>query len=122
MIYSIEHEELITKLPHEKDFSIWRKRISDNDYNIIVDELNKRIDSNEVHTAGWIPGHDWTGTVFEPIYYACGRSIDIAAQFFGLIVFKVFMDRDDYWGCGRYEKDGKHIRSMTYFRLNNIPF
>jgi len=121
MIYSIEKGEFITKLPHEKDFKVWRKRIGDNDYNTIVDELNKRIDGDEVHTAGWMPGHDWTGTVFEPIYHACGRRIDTAALFFGLIVFKAFMDRDDYWGCGRYEKDGKPIHSMTYFRLKNIP-
>jgi hypothetical protein len=70
--------------------------------------------------AGWMPGHDWTGTVFEPIYHACGRRVDTAALLFGLIVFKVFMYREDYWGCGRYEKDGKPIHSMTYFRLKYV--
>ena len=120
MIYSIDRGELITKLPHEKDFNARRKSIGDNEYNIIVNELNNRIDGDEVHTAGWMPGHDWDNTVFKPIYQACGKNKDIAGQLFGLIVFKVFMDRDDNWGCGRYEKDGKPIRSMTYFRLKYI--
>jgi hypothetical protein len=118
MIYSIEHCKIISKLPHEREFKAWGKRISDNDYNVIIDDLNKKIDGDEIHTAGWMPGHDWTGTIFEPIYHACGKNINTAALFFGLIVFKVFMERNDYWSCGRYEKDGKPIRSMTYFKIN----
>ena len=43
-------------------------------YQAIIDELNRRIDENpEVHTAGWIPGHNWKGTVFYPIYLACKK-------------------------------------------------
>jgi len=62
----------------------------------VVDELNKRIDENpEVHTAGWIPGDDWTGTVFYPIYLACKKDKTLAALFFGIIVFIVFMDRSE---------------------------
>ena len=48
----------------------------------MVDELNKRIDENpEVHTAGWIPGHDWTGTVFYPIYLACKKDTNFGCTF-----------------------------------------
>lgn len=84
----------------------------------MVDELNKRIDENpEVHTAGWIPGHDWTGTVFYPIYLACKKDTTAAALFFGIIVFIVFMDRPEQWSLGRYQVNDKDIASMTYFRI-----
>lgn len=74
MLINIDTGKLITRIPHKKSFEAWRKQISNEDYQAVVDELNKRIDENpEVHTAGWIPGHDWTGTVFYPIYLACKK-------------------------------------------------
>lgn len=118
MLYSADNGVFIKRLPHKRDYDMWRARLPDSDYNAIVDELNNRIDGNDIHTAGWMPGHDWTGTVFEPLYHACGRNIETAALFFGLIVYKVMMERPDYWGFGRYEKDGIPIQSMTYFKLN----
>lgn len=30
------------------------------------------------------------------------------------------MDRDDTWVCSRFELDGKKIKSLTYFKVNNI--
>lgn len=111
----------ITNVPHRDNFDSWRKNISDNDYNAIIDELNKRIDDNqEIHTAGWMPGHDWSDTVFYPIYIACNKNTAAAALFFGIIVFRVFMDRPEAWSFGRYNLNGKEIASMTYFRLKNI--
>ena len=89
-------EKVITKIPHRTSFEAWKKQISKEEYQAIIDELNKRIDENpEVHTAGWIPGDDWTGTVFYPIYLACKKDKTLAALFFGIIVFIVFMDRSE---------------------------
>ncbi len=74
MLYSINSGKYVKTLPYKKDYDRWRKHLSDEDYAQIIDELGKRIASQEINTAGWIPGHDWTGTIFEPIYYACGRN------------------------------------------------
>lgn len=63
----------------------------------------------------------WMGTVFEPIYHACGRNQTQAALFFGLIAYKVFMERPDAWACGRFQLNGKDIKSLTYFRVNYQP-
>ncbi len=117
MLYSVESGNFVMNLPHSKNFCQWRKNLSDADYQKILDNLNGRIDSDEIHTAGWMPGSDWTGTVFEPIYHACGHNLEAAGLFFGLIVFKVMMERDDCWGFGKYEKNGVPIRSMTYFKI-----
>ena len=119
MLCSINSGKYVKTLPHKKNYDKWHKHLSDEDYAKIIDE---RIDSQEINTAGWIPGHDWTGTVFEPIYYACGRNERQAGMFFGLILFNYLMHRPDgVWGFGRFEKDGVPIESTTYFEIKNPP-
>jgi len=120
MIISIDTRKPKTKLPYSEDFIKWKKNLSDADYEKIVNELNSNFDGGEVHTAGWIPGHNWRGTVYQPIFDACNQNEVKAALFFGLIVYKVFMDRDDTWACGRFELDGKAIKSLTYFKVKNV--
>ncbi|WP_090042793.1 hypothetical protein [Clostridium frigidicarnis] len=120
MIISIDTKKPRTKLPYSDDFTKWKKNLLDDDYTAIVNELNSVFDSGKVHTAGWIPGHNWIGTVYEPIFKACNKNQVRAALFFGLIVYKVFMDRDDTWACDRFQLDGKEIKSLTYFKVNNI--
>ena len=116
MLISVDTGAKVTKMPHAADFARWRKQISDADYEKVVEAINAEVDANDVNTAGWIPGSDWTGSAYEPLYYACGKNEKQAGLFFGLIVFKVLMERKDYvWGFGRFEKDGVAIRSMTYF-------
>jgi len=122
MLYSIDTGKYVTKVPHKVEFDKWMKNLSAADYQAIADELNGKIDQNDINTAGWLPGHDWTNTVYEPIYEACGRNIVQSGLFFGLIVFDLLMRREDkVWGFGRFEKDGKQIASMTYFVLENPP-
>lgn len=120
MLFSVDKGDFVTRLPHQKDYDKWIKNLSSKDYNSIVDELNNKIDNGEIHTAGWMPGNDWTGTAFKPIYDVCNKKTNDAAKFFGIITFKVFMEREDVWGFGRYEKNGVEIRSMTYFKLENM--
>ena len=119
MLYSIESKSEITSIPHAQDYKQWRSRLTDAEYAAIVAELDSRVEGTEVQTSSWIPGADWTGTVFQPIYEkACWRDEDAAARFFGLIVWDVFMQHDDWWAFGRYEKDGIPIRGLTYFKID----
>lgn len=122
MLYSIDRGKYVTEVPHKADFVKWRKKISEKDYQAIADTLNEKIDGSDINTAGWLPGNDWTGTVYEPIYEACGRNKVQSGMFFGLIVFDLLMKREDRtWGFGRFERDGHQIASMTYFVLKNPP-
>lgn len=118
MIISIETGQERKQVPYAQDFARWSKNLSNADYKKIYDKLNEMIDSNEIHTSGWMPGSNWMGTDFEPIYHACNMNERQAALFFGLIVYKVFLERVDYWACGRFELNGKAIRSLTYFKVN----
>ncbi len=120
MIYSLESvtPALIQEIPHQPDYRIWRSRISDSDYEAIVNYLDSLIEGTEVLTSSWIPGSDWTGTPFEPIYYACRSDVNAAAQFYGLILWDLMMRRGDCWSFGRYEKAGIPIRGLTYFKID----
>lgn len=119
MLLDISSGQRITKIPHIGDWTLWRSRLSDAQWNAVRDELNARITTTDVHTAGWMPGADWTGTPFQVLYdVACRGNADAAALCFGLAVWIVMMEHPDTWGFGRYEKDGVPIRSLTYFRVS----
>jgi len=121
MLYSLPDRTKINHVPHSRDYHRWcaaLDRIDPGAYKRIHDWLDSRFDAREVDTSSWIPGADWIGTVFEPIYWACGENPEVAALFFGLLVWKVVMDRKDCWSFGRYEKGGIPIKGMTYFRID----
>ena len=122
MLYSVDTGKYVKKLPHKKEFDRWMKNLSASDYQNVIDALNQKVDLSDINTSSWIPGNDWTGTVYEPLYHACGNNKDASGLFFGLILFDLLMRREDaVWGFGRYEKDGIPIRGTTYFLLNNPP-
>lgn len=120
MLIDIDTGKEITKMPFGADFERFRKRLSTEEFDAIVLKVNELVDAAgaDIATAGWLPGRDWTGTVFDPIYSKAARmDYHTAALFFGLIVWYTIMHRPERWGSGRYEKDGRDIGSRTYFRL-----
>ena len=122
MLYSVDSTKYVTTVPHKRQFDQWKKNLSTTDYQRIVDALNQKVDMSDINTSSWIPGNDWTGTVYQPIYHACGNDKVTSGLFFGLILFELLMNRKDaVWGFGRYEKDGVPIRGMTYFILKKPP-
>jgi hypothetical protein len=110
----------IDHVPHLADYQRWLAALDavDGAYQGICRDLNARFDEREVDTSSWIPGSNWSNTPFQPIYRACEEDETAAGLFFGLLVWKVVMDRDDCWSFGRYEKDGVPIKGMTYFRID----
>lgn len=110
----------VTRIPHEGEYRRIEERLGE-DLEAIRGALDARIEEDEIHTSSWIPGADWTGSVYEPIYEkACARNQEAAALAFGLILWVVIMDRPDAWSFGRYEKDDVPIEGMTYFRINAV--
>ena len=67
MLYRIDSKgklKKVTGIPHEDDFGAWRSRLSKKEYNAIYNELSNRVEGGEIHTSSWIPGEDWSDTVF----------------------------------------------------------
>jgi len=122
MLYSIEQGKYIDNIPYQRDYDTWRGRLTNDQYNAIITELNNRIDSGEIHTSSWIPGSDWSDTVYQPIYEnACLHDEVLAGKCFGLFLWVVMQNHPDVWSFGRYEKNGIPIEGLTYFRLDNPP-
>lgn len=122
MRYSLDSDKYIDYIPHGKDFCRWVGQLSQPEYEAIVAELNTRIDGDEIHTSSWIPGNDWSDTVYDPIYRkACEFDEVESGKCFGLFVWIVLQQRQDVWAFGRYEKDGIPMRGLTYFKLDNPP-
>lgn len=83
MLYSVDSGQYVMHLPHQADYDRWRQNILDKEYQDIENALRARINQSEINTAGCIHGHDWTGTVYEPIYEACGKNVTQAGAIFG---------------------------------------
>jgi hypothetical protein len=122
MLFSIDRDEYVTTIPYHKDYARWRSRLTDDEYQAIEDELLSRIDGAEIHTSSWIPGNDWSGTVYDPIYQkACQQDAMESGKCFGLFLWVVLMNHPDTWAFGRYEKNGVPIHGLTYFKLGCPP-
>ncbi|MDR9839380.1 hypothetical protein [Herbaspirillum huttiense] len=118
MLYSIDKQEYLRDIPHQDSYVRWRSRLTEKEYLAIAAELNSKIEGDEVHTSSWIPGDDWRGTVYEPIYEkACLRDASESGKCFGLFLWVVLQERSDSWAFGRYEKDGVPIQGLTYFKV-----
>ena len=118
MLSSIEMNPINT-VWYKKFFDASKQWLSEGEYQAMMDELNRIVqrsldDNNKVVVSSFIPGSDWTGTVWEPIYTkACGFDFDHAAQFFGLLVCQALIDRKETWYFIKQESAAK---GMIYFR------
>lgn len=117
MLVDLMSGKEITYIPYEKDYRRFMSLMTREEIDRIEAALNDLIDGTEIQTAGWMPGHNWIGTPYEPIYTkAARRNYELSAQCFGLMVWVVFMKRPERWTSGRFEKDGEPIGSRTYFQ------
>ena len=119
-LYSIDNtERKISHIPHQARFDAWCSRLTPDQLQAIRTELQRRIEGDEVHTSSWIPGRDWAGTVWRPIYTdACHHNRDAAGRCFGLFVWEAFMKHPEDWSFGQYRANEIEPRGMTYFRIH----
>lgn len=109
--------KIVSRPPYPKDLAIFESRLSREELSAINTWIDERIAGDEIHTAGWMPGRDWRGTVLEPIWTKSARGNEtLAAQAFGLFVYVRFMKHPEDWISGRFELNGRDIGSRTYFR------
>jgi len=118
MIWDISNDRVVTRIPHHTDYERWMSRLSVEQINAIRNEIVHLISGDEIVTAGWLPGADWSGTPFHAIYeIACRSDFEQAGKCFGLMVWTTLMEHEAHWGFGRYELNNLPISSMTYFKV-----
>jgi len=120
MLINISNLKPVKTIPHKKELDYYLKLLTAGEYSKICDEINNRIEGHEVNTSSWIPGNRWEGTPFEALTRVCKGDKNASGLLFGLICYKVFMDREDAWGFGRYKNGEISIKGMTYFKLQNV--
>ncbi len=94
----------IVDIPHEEFYNRIRPNISDADYQVIENELGRLLDECIIEKkpirSNFVPGHDWTDTIYNPIFEACQKEVDPvekAGFMFGIILFKKAIDRSELW-------------------------
>jgi len=117
MLFDLDGNQM-TRVPHKGEFDAWRTKIGNADYDLAVEAIKDRIDGKSVFTSSFLPGSDWMGTPFQPLYFACGQSEEQSGYFFGLIVWSIIMEDDDEWVFKPSEKDDGDPLGTTYWRRN----
>jgi len=131
----------VLSLSHKRDFDrVWLS-IPVSERTAIEDEIRRRLDAliaspdpnwgsitntsiegGRTNPNTGIRG-DWRGTVFQPIYDACGCNEDLAGMFFGNVWKKVVIERQDRWIGIRsdptFPQRGITLAGKIYFRDTN---
>ena len=117
MLSSI-NESSVNTVWHKDFFDICKSRLNEKEMGLMVNELNKVVDESiennaDVVVSSFIPGSNWTNTVWDPIYSkACLYHEEHSAQFFGLLVCQVLIDRKEKW----YFIKQDVAKGMIYFK------
>ena len=126
MLINIDDFSRITTVAHEKEFNAWKKKLTDDGFKSIGDYINKEIDEilekgEKIINTTILASVDWDDKPYKLIYEKVTDFFDdLAALFFGSMVWYVVMNRDENWGCGKYNVvKNRDIQSMTYFLLKN---
>ena len=111
----------ITDIPRrrQEQFNVWRSNLADSDYEAVIEKINEYVDAvppDEPFVSSFIPGSDWTGTVYQPLYIACGQSVEQSGWFFGLIVWQVMIDHEEEWYFKLADKDSDDVLGARYWR------
>ncbi len=127
MLWDVNRQQPIDSsyIPHLANYRKWIEsgRMTPQEIDAIKAEIRRLIKAkapnDDIATAGWLPGADWTPTPFQAIFTkACQGNYDAAAKCFGLLVWVTLMEDSDYWAFGHYSLNNIPIDSMTYFKVH----
>lgn len=117
--YSLDGE-LQSDVPRGRRSTYWQviRELRPSEQDAIRDALNRYIDGRRVFVSSWIPGKDWSGTPYMPIYVkAAHANFELARWMFGLLVWRVVIDRPEAWFFKKpLEPDENEVMGMTYFQ------
>jgi hypothetical protein len=104
------------RIIHQIDYDRWRANLNDTDWEGIIKAVHQVMDRGNVFKSSYLPGSDWTGTPYEPIWFAVGEDFDQARLFFGLLVWEAVWLHSEEWHFVRQDDINDEPTGMTYFR------
>jgi len=103
-----------------QSYELLCSRLSSQEIADIRDTLDNRIEGKRIETSAWIPGSNWSGTVYQPIYEkAALMSHELSGMMFGLLVWEAFERHPDDWYTERFIMGGEEDRFRVYFKADN---
>jgi hypothetical protein len=117
----------ITEVPHMKELESMLGRMSAAEIeaiNTALDAMLEEVQPGKAIAASWIPGSDWTGTPFLPIYIkACRRDFMASAGCLGKIFMSRVIDHPELWRSIKQPKDKKDPDGpeTTYYWRTDRP-
>lgn len=101
-----------------------KKNMTQGEYDAIMKALAIEFDKaaakneNRCVVSSWVPGSDWTGTVYEPIYNACDKEeypTESAKYMFGNMVWRAAIAHRETWIFVKPPKDDDGPLGIKYF-------
>jgi hypothetical protein len=88
----------VRSVPFQREFRYWKSNLTGAEIAAIKARIHQMLDEGDVHTTSWMPGSDWGGTPFDPIYWR-GTKQDViaAAKCFGLFVWESVLGPVEIW-------------------------
>ena len=94
-------------------------RMSEAEVGAVRSALDARIEGSRIETSAWIPGSDWRGTPWQPIFDVGAKgSFELAALMFGLFVWEAFERHPADWFTTKFSAGGEEDRFRVYFRTS----
>ena len=86
---------------HTDNFRQCRARLTQPEYNAIVDWINGQISTiangEEITDSSWLPGQDWSGMPLDPLFTACGADEKLAGMYWGVLLWNCFVSHELDW-------------------------
>lgn len=124
MLFKVNGEE-IKELYHKSEYNKVIAKLTAQEIVDIEKELEKIItaklgsDEEKVFTSSWVPGKDWSGTVYHPIYTkGTAYNEEQAGKIFGLFFMKAFIENDNEWFF--FKPNSDEMRGSYYFLKEDI--
>lgn len=120
LIYDIDEKTPIDEVPYYDDYIRYTSQLTEDELNAIFDEFDKYFEGRDIIESSFVPGSDWSGTVYDPIFKKPAKKDHYkAAMIFGLLLCKYVVDRDDYWSATKnIEINGFIPNGTLYFKIN----
>ncbi|MEE9615332.1 MAG: hypothetical protein V3W31_10360 [Thermodesulfobacteriota bacterium] len=111
--------EALTNMPHKEQYDNWMQNLGRDDYRGVLDAIHDVLDdardkSEPVYSAR-IPGREWEGTPYKPIYIACNKDWNASRLFYGQLCWEAVQSHEADWTVIAEERGDDQQGGKIYF-------